>query len=237
MKRREFITLSLGGVLIYSLDRKATLLHAAETAVQVPLNFFTAREAQIVAAACDRIFPSDENGPGAREAGVIVYIDRQLAGPYGRDELRYTKGPFIDTDPAFGGYQGKDSPQQIYRAGLELLDPNFVGEPPAKQDELLHAIEKTMFFQMLRDHTLEGMFCDPLHGGNANLVGWQMIGYPGPQMSWRAAIHIHNDGEAFRPRPMGLEEILGMKIKGLEAGRGTPIISDAGPGHSHGTGL
>jgi gluconate 2-dehydrogenase gamma chain len=218
MKRREFITLSVGGVLIYTFNRQALWLDAAETAIDVPLRFFTADEARVVAAACERIFPSDDNGPGAKEAGVIIYIDRQLAGPYGRDELRYTKGPFIETDPTFGGYQGKESPQEIYRAGIKLLGNDFVSSTASQQDERLRSIEKTMFFQMLRDHTVEGMFCDPLHGGNANLVGWQLIGFPGPVMSWRSAITVYNNGEAYRPAPMGLEQILGTPIKGLEQG-------------------
>jgi gluconate 2-dehydrogenase gamma chain len=218
MKRREFVTLSVGGVLIYTLNRQALWLNAAETPVRVALRFFTADEALAVAAACERIFPSDENGPGAKEAGVIVYIDRQLAGPYGRDELRYTKGPFIETDPSFGGYQGRESPQEIYRAGIKQLGSEFVSLTPAQQDDRLRQIEKTMFFQMLRGHTVEGMFCDPLHGGNADLVGWQMIGFPGPVMSWRSVITVYNRGEAYRPAPKGLEQILGTTIKGLEEG-------------------
>ena len=73
MRRRHFLTLSaatLGGVLIYSLDRKASLLAAQHKAVRIPLRFFTETEALIVAAAASRIFPSDDSGPGAREAGV-----------------------------------------------------------------------------------------------------------------------------------------------------------------------
>jgi gluconate 2-dehydrogenase gamma chain len=216
MKRRQFITLSVGGVLIYTLNRQALWLDAAETPVRIELRFFSADEAQAVAAACERIFPSDESGPGAKEAAVVVYIDRQLAGPYGRDELRYTKGPFIETDPHFGGYQGKESPQEIYRAGIRQLGSDFARLPPRQQDERLRELEKSLFFQMLREHTVEGMFCDPLHGGNANLVGWQLVGYPGPQMSWRGAITVYNKGEAYRPAPMGLEQILGRPIKGLE---------------------
>jgi len=216
MKRREFFTLSVGGVLIYTLNRQALWLNAAETPVQVPLKFFTAGEAKLVAAACERIFPSDENGPGAKEAGVVIYIDRQLAGPYGRDEMRYKQGPFFEPDPAWGGYQGKESPQEIYRAGVRTLGEDFVTLAPEQQDERLRRIEKTLFFQMLRDHTIEGMFSDPLHGGNADLVGWQLIGYPGPVMSWRSAITVYNKGEAYRPEPMGLEQILGTKIQGLE---------------------
>jgi gluconate 2-dehydrogenase gamma chain len=216
MKRREFIMLPVGGVLIYSLNRKALWLNAAQAQTPVPLKFFTAREAQTVAAACERIFPKDDNGPGATEAGVIIYIDRQLAGPYGRDELRYTKGPFIETDPDFGDYQGPDSPQEIYRAGITQLGSDFVYLTPEQQDDRLRKIEKSLFFQMLRNHTVEGVFCDPLHGGNADLVGWQMIGYPGPVMSWRNEITVYNKGEAYRPAPKGLEQILGMRVKGWE---------------------
>lgn len=216
MKRREFVTLSLGGVLVYTLDRKALWLNAEAAQVRIPLRFFTADEAQVVAAACERIFPSDENGPGAGEAAVMIYIDRQLAGPYGRDELRYTKGPFIETDPVWGGYQGKEGPQEIYRAGIRQLGGDFVRLAPAQQDDRLRQMENTLFFQMLRQHTVEGMFCDPLHGGNANLVGWQMIGYPGPVMSFRSEITVYNKGMAYRPAPLDLEEVLGVKIKGLE---------------------
>src|SRR5215469_15422738 len=114
MRRRHFLTLSaatLGGVLVYSLDRKATLLGAQHKPVRLPLRFFTETEALIVAAAASRIFPSDEAGPGAREAGVAIFIDRQLAGPYGRDRFRYTQPPFEDA-PRELGYQGSATPRQ-----------------------------------------------------------------------------------------------------------------------------
>src|ERR1700693_1056797 len=115
MRRREFLTLSaasVGGILVYSLDREVSRL-AAQTkqAVRIPLRFFTQTEALIVAAAASRIFPSDESGPGAREAGVAIYIDRQLAGPWGRDRYRYTQEPFKENVPAEFGYQGKATPR------------------------------------------------------------------------------------------------------------------------------
>ncbi|HYZ84511.1 MAG TPA: gluconate 2-dehydrogenase subunit 3 family protein, partial [Bryobacteraceae bacterium] len=175
-ERREFLTIpakTLGGFLLYTLSREPFVLEAAEQEVKVPLRFFTEAEAKVVAAACERIFPSDESGPGAREAGVIIYIDRQLAGPYGRDKYRYTRGPWIESVPEHG-YQGKATPRQIYREGIKRLG-DFVSLTPEQQDEKLAGIERTMFFQMLRSHTIEGMFCDPLHGGNAGMIGWQLI--------------------------------------------------------------
>ena len=122
-------------------------------------------EAEVIQAASERIFPSDESGPGATEAGVVIYIDRQLASPYGRDKCRYTKGPWIESVPEHG-YQGKETPQQIYRAGIKLLGDDFARLTADQQDLRLEKIEETHFFQLLRVHTLEGMFCDPLHGGN-----------------------------------------------------------------------
>lgn len=167
----------------------------------------------MVEAACARIFPTDESGPGATEAGVVICIDRQLAGPYGKDAYRYTKAPWIESVPEHG-YQGKESPQQVYRSGIRELG-DFVGLTPPEQDQRLEAIEHTQFFQLLRTHTIEGMFCDPLHGGNAGLIGWQLIGFPGPVMSYRGEVDKHY-GQAFRPKPASLEQIVGHPVKGME---------------------
>ena len=107
MRRRQFLVLSaasVGGVLVYSLDRKVSRLSAQDESQsasdRIPLRFFTEAEALIVAAAASRIFPSDEAGPGAREAGVAIFIDRQLAGPWGRDRHRYTHAPFDENGAA-----------------------------------------------------------------------------------------------------------------------------------------
>ena len=209
MKRREFLTIpasALGGTLMYTLAREPIRLQAQEGNVRVPLRFFTEQEARVVSAACERIFPSDEAGPGAKEAGVVIYIDRQLAGPYGRDKYRYTKGPWIESVPEHG-YQGKENPREAYRAGIKELG-NFTELTAAEQDARLRAIEKSHFFQLLLAHTKEGMFCDPMHGGNAGMIGWQLIGFPGPQMSYRDEIDKHY-GEPFRPKPKSLREVMG----------------------------
>lgn len=216
MRRRHFLTLSattLGGVLVYSLDRKATLLAAQHKPVRVPLRFFTETEALIVAAAVSRIFPSDESGPGAREAGVAIFIDRQLAGSYGRDRFRYTQPPFEDAPREFG-YQGSGTPRQIYRDGLKGLQ-GFHLLAAAAQDEALRKVESTPFFALLRQNTIEGMFCDPMHGGNAGMIGWQLIGFPGPRMSNLDEIEKYY-GKAFRPKPMSLRQTTGAKIRPSE---------------------
>jgi len=214
MRRREFLTLSgasIGGVLVYSLDRKAFLLSGQTIKpIRIPLRFFSQAEALIVAAAASRIFPSDETGPGAREAGVAIYIDRQLAGPWGRDRHRYTHEPFEEDAPREFGYQGKATPQQIYRRGLKDLKA-FDRLGPTEQDEKLRQIETTRFFSLLRQNTIEGMFCDPMHGGNIDMVGWQLIGFPGPRMSNYDDVDKHF-GEAFRPKPASLSLVTGHKV-------------------------
>lgn len=217
MKRREFIELSaqsMGGLLIYSLSGVPQVVHAQSGKVRVPLRFFTEQEAKVIVAACERIFPDDENGPGATQAGAMLYIDRQLAGPFGTDKHRYTQPPFVESLPGHG-YQGKENPQQVYRSGIRKLGPDFLAASGEQQDAMLKRIEKGHFFQMLRKHTIEGMFCDPMHGGNVDLIGWQMLGYPGPQMSYRNEIGKHN-GVAYRPKPQSLSEILGYRVKPWE---------------------
>ena len=220
MRRRQFLVLSaasIGGVLVYSLDRQASRLFAQEKSSQslkIPLRFFTAAEALIVAAAASRIFPSDGTGPGAKEAGVVIYIDRQLAGPYGRDRYRYRQGPFVEDAPREFGYQGKATPREVYREGLKDLK-GFDGLSLVEQDMQLRQIESSHFFALLRQNTIEGMFCDPIHGGNADMVGWQLIGFPGPRISNYADVDKHF-GEAFRPKPVSLEQVTGRKIRPSE---------------------
>ncbi len=182
--------------------------------VAVELRHFTAAEARVVQAACARIFPTDESGPGATEAGVVVYIDRQLAGPYGRDAGRYTKGPWVTDGWSGHGYQGKENPREIYAAGIGSLGADFAELDEDQQDVRLLAVEDSMFFGMLRSHTVEGMFCDPLHGGNADLIGWQLLGFPGPVLSYKDRIEDY--GKPHRPAPRSLEQIVGHEVKGME---------------------
>ena len=137
--------------------------------------FFNAQDAETVAAFTERIMPSAPGKPGARDAGVLNYIDLALAGAY--EDL-----------------------QNFYRRGLASLDAYchkthnaaFVRLDPAKQDEVLAALEEGKatefswptsqeFFNTVRVHTMEGMFADPLYGGNRNFAGWRLVDFPGAQ--------------------------------------------------------
>jgi gluconate 2-dehydrogenase gamma chain len=216
VKRREFILIpakALGGLIVSSLIGEI-LPAVAQDTVKVPLRFFTAAEAKAIQAAAERIFPTDDSGPGATEAGVVIYIDRQLASPYGKDKYRYTKGPWIESIPEHG-YQGKETPQEIYRAGVKQLGDGFAGLTGDQQDLQLEKVEHTYFFQLLHTHTVEGVFCDPMHGGNIGMAGWKMIGFPGPRMSYRYEIDKYF-GKAYSVAPRSLEQILRHPVKPVE---------------------
>lgn len=190
MRRREFLTLSvasIGGVLVYSLDRKVSRLAAQTTkAIRIPLRFLSEEEALIVAAATSRIFPSDETGPGAQEAGVAVYIDRQLAGPWGRDRYRYTQEPFEESAPAEFGYQGKATPQHIYRLGLKglkgLRSPCTRGARPEAEADRNHFVFLFAAPEHYRGHVLRS---DARREHRHDGLATNRVSRSAPEQLWR----------------------------------------------------
>lgn len=123
-----------------------------------------------------RIIPSDSNGPGAREAEAVRFIDRGLAGAL-RDSLdRYRSGlaaldAYARATRGDGFARLSEADQDAVLAGIQddvqgSRAPGFIPNP-------------AQFFNMVRGHTIQGTFSDPFYGGNANFVGWDMIGYPG----------------------------------------------------------
>jgi gluconate 2-dehydrogenase gamma chain len=142
-----------------------------------------------------------------------VFIDRQLAGPFGQASRLYTKGPFRHGTPT-QGYQGDLSPAGRYREGLAALDAytraahagrGFAQLPPATQDEVLKGLESgaidlklhsgadtRAFFELVLQNTMEGFFADPLYGGNRGMASWKMLGFPGARYDYRDHIAKHN---------------------------------------------
>jgi gluconate 2-dehydrogenase gamma chain len=141
------------------------------------LYFLDESEATTVDALVARILPGTPEDPGAREARVVDYIDRSL--------LEYDIGL-----------------QTVYRRGIAALNAHCVarfGAPFAdltvtRQLGLLSQLEQAQaadgaallptLFSVVREHTLEGMFADPAYGGNHNMVGWRLIGFPGARWSY-----------------------------------------------------
>jgi gluconate 2-dehydrogenase gamma chain len=153
---------------------------APQAAVLTPtpeaLETLTAAESSTLEAIVARLIPTDDNGPGASEARAGHYIDRALGGAL-------------------------TSSGEVYRAGLAAVDRyarTSKGAPfqqlsSQDQDAVLADMEadvatgftpdSSTFFSLIRAHTLQGTFCDPYYGGNANFVGWDLIGYPGVRLA------------------------------------------------------
>jgi gluconate 2-dehydrogenase gamma chain len=182
-----------------------------------PWLFFTADEAATVEAAVDRLIPPDNRGPGGKDAGCAVYIDRQLAGPYGGSEGLYTRPPFMP-GTASQGYQMPDAPAARYRRGLRALadyiKSNFAGKSfrdlaPEDQDKVLKGLESGSiglkdvksadFFTLLLGNTQEGFFADPIYGGNRDMASWKLIGFPGARYDYRDWVERHNEAYPLPP--------------------------------------
>ncbi|KKE78499.1 gluconate 2-dehydrogenase subunit 3 family protein [Oceanobacillus caeni] len=165
------------------------------------LMFFSQAEFKTVEAATERIFPKDHNGPGAKDLGVPFYIDHQLAGSYGFNSRDYMEPPFFHGEKE-QGYQGRLKRREIFRVGLRELQnyshqkykKEFSELSTEEQDDILKDFESDKvklstisasgFFNMLRGVTLEGLYSDPLYGGNIDMDGWRMRDYPGDQMNY-----------------------------------------------------
>lgn len=159
------------------------------------------REFEIISNATERIFPKDDLGPGAIELGVPFFIDNQLAGQYGSNSKEYMQGPFAVGAPT-QGFQSRLTRAEIFRQGIEKLEAEatkrfnngFSSIEGAQMDEILTAFQKdeismsgvtsAFFFRLLRTATLEGAYSDPIYGGNQNMEGWKMKGFPGHQMAY-----------------------------------------------------
>jgi gluconate 2-dehydrogenase gamma chain len=184
--------------------------------------FFTAPEQAFIAAAVARLIPSDPTGPGAVEAGVPFFLDRQLASTYGSGEHFFLGGPWQKGTPE-QGYQARFTPAQFYRAAIAAIDRSvgslfsgatFATLAPREQDHTLQSLEKGElaldggvdgkgFFSMFLQNVKEGYFADPIYGGNRDMAAWKMIGFPGTRYNYKEWVARH--GEPVPYAPVGLK--------------------------------
>jgi gluconate 2-dehydrogenase gamma chain len=128
-------------------------------------------EARILDAMLDQIIPGDKD-PGARDAGVIYFVDRQLTGPYKRYQRHYRNGlkNLEATSQAVRGESFYLLSPQDQTAILESLERNEV--PPEFWSEPAAA----SFFNLVVDHAMQGFYGSPIHGGNKDFVSYRMLG-------------------------------------------------------------
>ncbi|WP_222919801.1 gluconate 2-dehydrogenase subunit 3 family protein [Natrinema sp. SYSU A 869] len=194
------------------------------------LEYFTIQQARVVHDLTARIYPSDDNGPGAPEAGVVYFIDKQMNSAWGRGDRWYMQAPFAGKDPTepfeddaerpedietdvevpwaetnpseTQGWQYALTPNEAYDQGIAAIEEYVAAEADDaesfteldgnQQDEVVSALEEGAvetfedtdidpdgFFLLIRQNTIEGMFSDPMYGGNREMIGWRLKGFPG----------------------------------------------------------
>ena len=201
---------------------------ASGAPAQRTLKFFNADEALAMDAIAARLIPADELGPGGKEAGVTAFLDGQLAGAWGAGSQLYRQGPFEAGTPE-QGYQLSFTPAEMFRRGLAALDAatrKQDGKPyaeldAARQDAWLHDMQagkpdfsplpSDVFFQALLDGTIEGFFSDPLYGGNVDMAGWKLVGFPGAYASFSNDIERH--GVIWAGKPVSIANARGHAMK------------------------
>lgn len=202
------------------------LTDAPETAAGGGWRYLNADELGFLTAAVDRLIPADPTGPSASEAGVVTFLDRQLAGEYGNGAHFYLEGPWqkgTDTQ----GYQSRFTPAQFYRHAIAAIGravghlengKAFKELAPDRQDALLKQMESgdlrldgpitsKAFFAMFLQNVLEGYFSDPIYGGNRGGAAWAMIGFPGAHYDYSEWVTAYN--KPVPVRPVGLRGRLG----------------------------
>jgi gluconate 2-dehydrogenase gamma chain len=130
---------------------------------RTPYRYLTAQQARTLGALCDRIIPADAD-PGAGAAGVLSFIDRQLGGPYRRYRRTYREGLIA-----------------IDELAQARFSRPFAQLPASQAGQVLAALERgpaAAFFRLAVEHTMQGFYGDPRHGGNAEAASWKMLGVP-----------------------------------------------------------
>jgi gluconate 2-dehydrogenase gamma chain len=186
--------------------------------------FLNLDEAAFVEALVDHMVPADEISPKGTDLGVNIYIDRALAGGWGKGDRLYMQGPWKQGAPS-QGYQLPLTPAQLYRAGIEATNAHcrktygksFDRIEEAQRQEVLiglstgkitfdNGLPVRLFWATLYQTVIEGMYSDPIYGGNRNKAGWAIIGFPG-------VIAVHRDhveqyrGKPFPNKPLGISDM------------------------------
>jgi gluconate 2-dehydrogenase gamma chain len=186
--------------------------------------FFNLDEAAFVETLVDHMVPADEISPKGTDLGVNIYIDRALAGGWGKGDRLYMQGPWKQGAPS-QGYQLPLTPAQLYRAGIAATNAHcrktygqsFDRIEGAQREEVLTGLSTArigfdnglpvrVFWATLYQTVVEGIYSDPIYGGNRNKAGWAIIGFPG-------VIAVHRDhvekyrGKPFPNKPVGISDM------------------------------
>ncbi|HLO78073.1 MAG TPA: gluconate 2-dehydrogenase subunit 3 family protein [Magnetospirillum sp.] len=239
LERRDFLKAAAAGAAMMSAGSvDAAPRHQAQqqaaTAAQPPHRhrngaagparlFLSDAEAAFLTAVVEIMIPADDVGPGGVEAGVVEFLDRQLAGAWGNGARMYLRGPWGEGTPQ-QGYQLPLTTAQLFRASVPELEAlarqnggkGFAQLPAQDRDKLLAALDSgeaalpTMpgktFMELLRTSVVEGYFADPAYGGNRAMAAWRMIGFPGARGAYVDEIEAWR-GKPFVDEPVSLADL------------------------------
>ncbi len=159
--------------------------------------FLNLDEAAFVEALVDHMVPADQLSPKGTDMGLAIFIDRALAGGWGKGDRLYMQGPWKPGVPS-QGYQLPLTPAELYRAGIaatnahcmKTYSKSFDRLDATQRQEVLLGLSSAkitfvdglpvrVFWSTVYQTVIEGMFSDPIYGGNRDKAGWKMIGFPG----------------------------------------------------------
>jgi gluconate 2-dehydrogenase gamma chain len=227
--RRNFLKSAVAGgaaAVTVSLPQSATA--QAQKPVAAPsgagYTFFNPDEAAFVEALVDHMIPADELTGKGTDLGINIFIDRALAGSWGKGDRLYMQGPWKQGTPG-QGYQLPLTPAELYRAGIEAANRYSVKTYGKLFDQIIEAQRQEMlaglfagkvefengpparvFFTTVYQNVMEGMFADPIYGGNKNKAGWKMIGFPGViQVHQQNIVNFKN--KKFTVEPIGIADM------------------------------
>lgn len=201
--RRAFLK-SAGATAVVALPAAAAAQPAASRAAPaVPAapaagyQSLSLEQAALTEALVDHLWPKDALTASGTDLGIATFIDRQLAGAFGRGDRLYAQGPFRKGKPQHG-YQLPLTPEAYYKAGLAALaaaSQARYGKPfdklaVADREALLQDVAAgraagtpvalgEWFNSLVYPLFTQGAFADPIYGGNRDKAAWKLIGYPG----------------------------------------------------------
>jgi gluconate 2-dehydrogenase gamma chain len=216
---------AVSGTAIAPESAQAQAQPAASTAPEpAGYAFLNLDEAAFIEALVDHMVPADDLTPKGTDVGINIYIDRALAGAWGKGDRLYMQGPWKKGVPS-QGYQLPLTPAQLFRAGIDATNAHcrktygksFDRLDEAQREEVLVGLSTAkinfdsglpvrVFWGALYQTVIEGMFSDPIYGGNRQKAGWQLIGFPG-------VIAVHRDhvaqyrGKPFPNKPVGIADM------------------------------
>ena len=187
--------------------------------------FLNLDEAAFVEALVDHMVPADDLTPKGTDIGINVYIDRALAGAWGKGDRLYMQGPWKPGVPS-QGYQLPLTPAQLYRAGIAAVNAHcrktygktFDRLSEQQREEVLAGLASAkitfegglpvrVFWSTVYQSVMEGMFSDPIHGGNRNKAGWKLIGFPGAIAVHRENVEKYKDKKFPADNPLGIADM------------------------------